>query len=74
MTTHAMIDLETLGTAPDCAVLTIGAIKFDPNIAKPAWDEFYYRFDVDDYVFATMTLYLDIINLFLYLLELLDRK
>ena len=44
MTTHAMIDLETLGTAPDCAVLTIGAIKFDPNIAKPAWDEFYYRF------------------------------
>lgn len=48
MTTHAMIDLETLGTAPDCAVLTIGAIKFDPNVAKPAWDEFYYRFDVDD--------------------------
>ena len=33
-----------------------------------------YKFDVDDYVFATMTLYLDIINLFLYLLELLDRK
>ena len=33
-----------------------------------------YKFDVDDYVFATMTLYLDIINLFLYLLELFDRK
>ena len=33
-----------------------------------------HQFDVDDYVFATITLYLDIINLFLYLLELLDGK
>lgn len=33
-----------------------------------------YQFDVDDYVFATITLYLDIINLFLYLLELFDRR
>ena len=33
-----------------------------------------YQFDVDDYVFATITLYLDIINLFLYILDLLDRR
>ena len=30
MATHAMIDLETLGTKPDCVILTLGAIKFDP--------------------------------------------
>lgn len=33
-----------------------------------------YQYDVDDYVFAAITLYLDIINLFLYLLELLNRN
>jgi hypothetical protein len=30
MTTHAMIDIETLGTDPDCVVLSVGAVKFDP--------------------------------------------
>ena len=30
MATHGMIDLETLGVNPECAILTIGAIKFDP--------------------------------------------
>jgi hypothetical protein len=25
-----MLDLETLGTRPDCVILTLGAIKFDP--------------------------------------------
>lgn len=30
MTTHAMIDIETLGTEPDCVVLSVGAVKFDP--------------------------------------------
>tara|TARA_Y100000589_G_scaffold329762_2_gene377346 strand:- start:1725 stop:2300 length:576 start_codon:yes stop_codon:yes gene_type:complete len=33
-----------------------------------------YQYDIDDYVFATITLYLDIINLFLYILKLLDDK
>ena len=27
---HLMIDLETLATTPDAAILTIGACKFDP--------------------------------------------
>ena len=31
MTTHAMIDLETLGTGPDCVVLTIGGVKNQSN-------------------------------------------
>ena len=30
MSTHAMIDLETLSTRPDATVITIGAVKFDP--------------------------------------------
>jgi hypothetical protein len=30
MTTHAMIDIETLGTEPDCVVLSVGAVKFNP--------------------------------------------
>lgn len=37
MTTHAMIDIETLGTEPDCVVLSVGAVKFDPyNSAEPS--------------------------------------
>lgn len=30
MATHVMIDIETLGTEPDCVVLSVGAVKFDP--------------------------------------------
>jgi hypothetical protein len=48
MTTHAMIDLETLGTSPDCVVLTIGGVKFDPNVISPSHSHFYYRFEVDE--------------------------
>jgi DNA polymerase III epsilon subunit-like protein len=43
-----MIDLETLGTSPDCTVLTIGGVKFDPNQVSNPYQEFYYRFDVDE--------------------------
>ena len=32
------------------------------------------KFHTDDYVIAAISLYLDIINLFLYLLELLDGR
>ena len=40
MTIHAMIDLETLGTAPDCAVLTIGGVKFNPNAISEPYQPF----------------------------------
>jgi FtsH-binding integral membrane protein len=33
-----------------------------------------YQCDEDDYILAAVMLYLDIINLFLYILELLARK
>jgi hypothetical protein len=50
MNTDIMIDLETLATTPDAAVLTIGAVKFDPfgeDIKEPTADSFYVRVDLD---------------------------
>lgn len=47
MTTHAMIDIETLGTDTDAVVLTIGGVKFDPNDeSRGTWDEFYYSLNI----------------------------
>ena len=34
MKTHAMIDIETLGTEPDCVVLSVGAVKFNPFVPQ----------------------------------------
>ena len=48
MTTHATIDIETLGSFPDTVVLTIGGIKFDPHADDELHSEFYYRLDVDE--------------------------
>lgn len=31
---HVMIDLETLGTNPDCVFISIGAVEFDPNTGE----------------------------------------
>jgi len=41
---HCMIDLETLGTKPGSAILTIGAVKFDEDEIR---DEFYQNVDLD---------------------------
>ena len=30
MTTHAMIDIETLATTPEAVILSVGGVKFDP--------------------------------------------
>ena len=48
--TDIMIDLETLATSPDAAILTIGAVKFDPfgdDINDPRCEKFYVRVDLD---------------------------
>jgi len=46
--TAVMIDLETLATSPDAAILSIGAVKFDPfGNETTDYDEFYLRVDVD---------------------------
>ena len=50
MNTDIMIDLETLNTTPDAAILTIGAVKFDPfgsELKEPKMDSFYVKVDLD---------------------------
>ena len=37
---HLMIDLETLGVTPGCAILSVGAVYFDPHMGELG-DEFY---------------------------------
>ena len=50
MTTHATIDIETLGTSPDTVVLTIGGIKFDPMADDGLHSQFYYKLDADEQI------------------------
>lgn len=48
--TDVMIDLETLATSTDAAILTIGAVKFDPfgkDVEEPQMDSFYIRVNID---------------------------
>jgi len=50
MLTDIMIDLETLATSPDAAILTIGAVKFDPfgkELQEPEMESFYVKVDLD---------------------------
>jgi len=49
-----MVDLETLATTPDCVILTVGAVKFDPfdNYAKAGitlndLDTYYSRVEIE---------------------------
>lgn len=49
MTTCVMLDLETLGTRPDCVILTVGAIKFDPfKYDQEPGPGLYLRLNVDE--------------------------
>ena len=45
---HGMIDLETLGVKPNSAILTVGAIKFNPFTDDEPHDGLYLRINVDD--------------------------
>ena len=48
--TDIMIDLETLATSTDAAILTIGAVKFDPfgkELQHAQMEKFYVRVDLD---------------------------
>ena len=45
-----MLDLETLGTRPGCAILTLGAIKFDPYNIDAFGASLYLRFNVDEQI------------------------
>jgi exodeoxyribonuclease VIII len=47
---HVMLDLETLGTTADAAVLSIGAVRFDPHADKLGErpdDKFYASISID---------------------------
>ena len=46
MARHLMVDLETLATSPDAAILTIGAVLFDPYSIR-VYDKFYTRVDLE---------------------------
>jgi len=48
MAQHAMIDLETLGTKPDCVILTLGAIKFNPFTNEDPHSGIYQKIDIDE--------------------------
>jgi hypothetical protein len=43
-----MLDLETLGTRPDCVILTLGAVKFNPYKIEDPGPGIYLRIDVDE--------------------------
>ncbi len=50
MLTDVMIDLETLATSPNAAVLTIGAVKFDPfgdDVHEATCKKLYIKVDLD---------------------------
>ena len=47
MARHCMIYLETLATGPNAAVLTLGAVKFNPW-GQGYSDKIYFRIDLDD--------------------------
>tara|TARA_R110000823_G_scaffold115491_12_gene238202 strand:+ start:323 stop:901 length:579 start_codon:yes stop_codon:yes gene_type:complete len=58
--THIMIDLETMGTKPNSAILSIGAIKFDPTIVQNEEeimgnDVFYANVDLESCLKAGLT-------------------
>lgn len=44
---HCMIDIETLGTKADSVVLTIGALRFDPNSQTDPTDGLHLYLNVD---------------------------
>jgi hypothetical protein len=44
----AMIDLETLATSPDCVILTLGAVMFDPYSKIEPFNPLYLRIDADE--------------------------
>lgn len=46
--THCMLDIETWDTSPHALIISIGAVKFDPNTAAPL-DAFHVGIDLKSY-------------------------
>jgi len=47
MATHAMIDIETLGTEPSSVIMSVGGVKFDPYTSDVPHDGKHWMLDVD---------------------------
>ena len=65
MNTDIMIDLETLDVLPTAAVLTIGAVKFDPfgdDVRDPTCEKLYIKVDLDSCDSLGLTTSQDTIN------------
>jgi len=62
MTTHVMLDLETLGTRPDCVILTLGAVKFNPYTLQDPGPGLYIRPDADEQIARGREVQQDTIN------------
>jgi len=39
MANDIMVDIESLDTTPNCVILTIGAVRFDPKVAGGSSDK-----------------------------------
>lgn len=46
----SVVDIETLGTRPDCVILTVGAVWFDPYSDTEPTNPLYVRLEVDHQV------------------------
>lgn len=45
-----MLDIETLGTRPECVILTLGAVKFNPFTLDEPGPGLYLRLDADEQI------------------------
>ena len=43
-----MVDIETLGITPDCIILTVGGVKFNPNDEIEPRDRKLWRLDIEE--------------------------
>lgn len=55
MATHAMIDIETLDTAPSSAILSVGAVRFDPYTDIEPVHKVLWRPNIDEQLTANRT-------------------
>lgn len=48
MANDVMVDLETLSTSSNCVILTLGAVKFNPNTKDEPHSPLYLRVTIED--------------------------
>lgn len=53
--THCMVDTETFGQKPGCAILSIGAVIFDPFSKEEPREKFYSTIDLTSAVLLGLT-------------------